>query len=294
MPIKFKCGCGHVLSVPDSAAGKSGKCPKCQKVLRVPTPAASKTAGKSNTAAPAQAGKAVGKVAKPVPAAASPGVMDSLFDEAGLVQKTGPVCPKCATSIKPGAVMCTNCGFRFETGEQLAGFDVMSQKPEFDNLFLQEASNNMQRDGAMDLRRDRAAMPWWVLMSFLIGAITLCAAGVVIVDGKFGTPSAPGTFIGNVQRLPVFSVLGITAGITGLAIVFFAHLSICFFGFTKSLAQGFACFFLPLIYSFIYGIMNWTDNKAPVKAIMMALVFIGLGVFLIIQGGGFGIIQDLF
>jgi len=37
----------------------------------------------------------------------------------------------------------------------------------------------------MDLRRARAALPWWVLMSFLIGAMTLCAAGIVIVDGVF-------------------------------------------------------------------------------------------------------------
>ena len=30
MPIKFKCSCGQVLSVPDKMAGKQGKCPKCK------------------------------------------------------------------------------------------------------------------------------------------------------------------------------------------------------------------------------------------------------------------------
>lgn len=296
MPIKFKCGCGHNLTVPDSAAGKSGKCPKCQKVLKVPSP-------KAVGAAPA-AGKPAGKpVAKPSgkPATAKPaaaqsaqaGLNDSLFDEVGLKKQTGPVCPKCSKPIAAGAVVCTGCGLNFESGEQMRGFDVESTRPEFANPYLQEASDNMVRDSVMDLRRDRASMPWWVIMSFLIGAVTLCAAGVVIVDGQFGTPADESTFLGKVQRLPVFCVLGLTAGITGCAITIFAHLSITFFGFTKSVWQGLACFFLPLIYSIIYGIMNWSENKAPVKAIMTAMIFIGFGIFLIMQGGGFGPIKSL-
>lgn len=292
MPIKFKCKCGHVLTVPDKFAGKNGKCPKCQDSVRVPVPSAAKPAA-AGQAKPGGKPQAKAKANVQAPAGASGG-LDSLFDEAGLKKHTGPVCPKCSTPIRPGTVVCTKCGYHFESGEQLTGFDAVQVRPEFDNPFLQEASDNMVRDVAMDLRRDRAAMPWWVIMSFLIGAVTLCAAGVVIVDGRFGTPASPASFIGKVQRLPVFSVLGVTAGITGLAITTFAHLSICFFAFSRSLGQGFACFFFPLIYSVIYGIMNWTDNKAPVKAIMTAMIFIGIGVFFIIQGGGFGLLSDLF
>jgi hypothetical protein len=66
------------------------------------------------------------------------------------------------------------------------------------------------------------------------------------------------------------------------------------FAFGRDLRQGFACFFLPLIYSIVYGIMNWTDNKAPVKAIMMAAIFLGGAVGLIIMGGGFNYVSDLF
>ena len=101
------------------------------------------------------------------------------------------------------------------------------------------------------------------------------------------------SFLGKVQRLPVFVVLGVTAAITGLVISVFAHLSICVFAFSRSLGQGFACFFLPIVYSVIYGIMHWTDNRAPVKAIMIALVFIGTGIGLILSAGGFGQIMDL-
>lgn len=294
MPIKFKCECGHILTVADKFAGKEGKCPKCQKKLRVPRPKA--PAGGS---APAAAGMAASqtkktpqaKKATKAAAASTPSKLDSLFDDAGLVQKTGPTCPQCMVDIKPNTVVCTNCGFNTQTGETLAGFDAQVNGPEFDNAFLQEAADNMRRDLAMDSRRAKAQMPWWVLMSFLIGAVTLCAAGVVIIDGQFGTPDPETTFIGKVQRLPVFIVLGCTACVTGIAITCFAHLSIVTFAFGKSIGQGFACLFLPLFYSIVYGIMNWTDNKAPVKAIIVALIFLSAGVGLILQGGGFGVLR---
>ncbi len=325
MAIKFKCSCGHVLSVPDQYAGKDGKCPKCQKTVRVPTPkatsatssapgapapnaanpkAANPIAGatKPNRAQPAQAKPAqlkpapakgaAGGAAKPT--ALSAGVMDSLLDDVGLTKRAGPICKNCGADIRRGAVVCTKCGLNFESGETLTGFDAKSNRPEFDNAFLQEASDNMVRDSVMDLRRDRAAMPWWVIMSFLIGAITLCAAGIIMVDGMIGIMSEETTFLGKLQRLPVFVVLGSTASITGSAITLFAHLSITFFGFTKSVWHGLGCFFLPLLYSVPYGIMNWGENKAPVKAIMTAVLFISFGAFLIIQGGGFGLLKVLF
>lgn len=286
MPIKLKCSCGQVLSIPDKMAGKTGKCPKCKKEIKVPTPK-QKAAHKQKAAPkPQSAGVAGG--------AQAGGGLDSLFEEAGLTQKTGPTCPQCMAEVKPGTVLCTSCGFHLESGERLTGADVQVQGPEFDNMYLQEAAENMRRDLVMDDRREKAAMPWWVIMSFLIGAVTLCAAGVVIVDGKFGTPASPASFVGKVQRWPVYTTLGLTASITGTAIIFFAHLNICIFGFTRSVVQGLACFFLPLVYSLIYGIMNWTDNKAPVKAVIMALCFVGLGVFLIVQGGGFQLVLDAF
>lgn len=290
MSIKFKCSCGHVLSVPDNLAGKTGKCPKCQKSLKVPVP---KTAAAA-TVAPATRSKPSSAKPSAAKASAAPaGLMDSLLEDAGLVKRTGPMCPKCSADIRPGAVVCTKCGLHFEEGEQLVGFDAQTLRPEFDNPYLQEASDNMVRDLDMDLRRDRASMPWWVIMSFLIGAITLCAAGIILVDGNFGEPAPENTFIGGLQRLAVFTVLGATATITGLAIVLFAHLSITFFGFTKSMGKGLACFCLPLLFSFPYGMMNWSENKAPVKAIMVASIFIGLGVFLIVRGDGFAKLQSL-
>lgn len=295
MPIKFKCSCGQVLSVPSKLAGKTGKCPKCQKSLKIPA-AKQETAGQravqKQGANPAKRAPAAKSAAAPVGAAA--GGLESLFDEVGLVEQRGPTCSACSAPIKPGAKVCTSCGLNFETGEKLRGFEARSQGKEFDNLYLQEAAENMKRDLQMEVVRDKSTMPWWVIMSFLIGAMTLCAAGVVIVDGMIGEPAAENTLVGKVQRWPVFTTLGLTAAITGLAITIFAHLDITAFGFRKSWKQGLACLFLPLLYSFIYGILHWGENKAPVKAIMMAVVFISLGVFLIVQGGGFGLVVEAF
>lgn len=298
MPIKFKCKCGQVLSVPSKMAGKEGKCPKCGVAIKVPMPKNSAGGSTSGSSKPTPSAKAAAKPAsQPAAKASSPalGAMDDLLEDAGLVEKTGPTCPQCFADIKPGTRICTSCGYNLETGETVKGYaSAGPQGPEFDNQYLQQASENMQRDTLMDSRRDKSSMPWWVLMSYLIGTVTLCLAGVLIVDGQFGEPAAANTFVGKLQRLSVFQVLGATMVITGTAITIFAHLSITFFGFMRSAGQGLACLFLPLLYSIVYGIMNWADNKAPVKAIISAIVLLGFGCFLIVQGGGFGAFKNLF
>ncbi|RMF39255.1 MAG: zinc-ribbon domain-containing protein [Planctomycetota bacterium] len=290
MAIKLKCKCGQILKVPDQMAGKAGKCPKCKQVIKIPTPkpqAAAKGSGAKTSTAPA----------------ADPGLsgLDALFEEVGLVQKTGPTCPDCGNEVKPGAILCTNCGYNLQTGEKLSTQlrhrkKKKDEEPEekFDNLYLQEAAENMKRDMEMDARRERAAMPWWVLMSFLIGALTLAIGGVIIVDGKFGEPAPESTFIGKVQRWPVSTTLGLTALITGMAISLFAQMDLTAFGFRRSVKEGLLCMFLPLIYSLYYGLKHWHQNKAPIKAFAMALIFAGIGIGLILQGGGFGIIINAF
>ncbi len=320
MPIKLKCSCGQVLSVPDNLAGKSGKCPKCQKSIQIPNPAAVTAAAPATdqkTAAPAQktaapvqktgatkaapaaaAGKAPpmakAKPAAPVQVAAAQPMnkFDSLLDDAGLKKKTGPVCPKCGVGIRPGTVLCTGCGLNFETGEMATGFEAVSASMEFRNEFLQEAASNMSRDGLMDERREKSGIPWWMIMSYFLGAVTLCAAGVVIVDGRFNEPAPAGTFLGNVQRLPVFVVLGLTALITGQFIHAFAHLSIVVFGFKQGWGPGFGCLFVPF-FSYIYGIMHWADNKQAIMAVVTSIVTISAGIAMIIYGGGFSTIQAI-
>jgi hypothetical protein len=49
-----------------------------------------------------------------------------------------------------------------------------------------------------------------------------------------------------------------------------------------------------MLFSLPYGIMNWTNNKAPVKGFIMAMIFVGSGVGLIMAGGGFGKFNGIF
>ena len=307
MPIKLKCSCGQVLSMPDNLAGKSGKCPKCQKAIPIPNPTAVKAAASAFAPVPkaspakapppsaaSKAPVAKAKPAAPVQVAAEQPMnkFDSLLDDAGLTKKTGPMCPKCGVGIRPGTVMCTGCGLNFETGESATGFEAVIASMEFRNAFLQEAAHNMTRDDVMDERREKSGIPWWMIMSYFLGAVTLCAAGVVIVDGRFNEPAEAGTFLGNIQRLPVFVVLGVTALITGSSIGSFAHLSIVVFGFKQSIGKGFLCLLIP-VFSFVYGIMHWGDNRQAILAIFTSIVTSSAGIAMIIYGGGFGTIQAI-
>lgn len=322
MPIKLKCSCGQTLTVPDALAGKTGKCPKCQAAIKIPSPAQgdaeTKPAGAKPQPAPAAA-KSAPAAAKPAaakPAAAKPAPakpaaavrpaaaaaqsaaggavapmarggsdIDSLFDEIGLKKKTGPTCPKCGNGISTAAVLCTHCGFNLQTGEQAAGFQARQQAEEFQNEYLQEAANNMRRDILIGERQDKAGVPWWMLVSFLMGALCIGAAGIVIVDATFNEPAPPDTLMGRVQRLPFSVVIGVTFAAVGILIGNFANLSIIVYAFRQSIGRGFAVWLIPL-YSVIYGCMTWADNKSGIIGMIVGIVLAGAGMALAMSGGG--------
>ena len=92
MPIPVKCSnCGKTLNVPDSMAGKKGKCPKCKKVILVPT---------ADAEAASDAGGGEGAGAK----------------EAG-----GSACPNCGKKLEEGDVFCIGCGTNIKTGKRIDG-----------------------------------------------------------------------------------------------------------------------------------------------------------------------------
>src|SRR6476646_937850 len=95
MAIKVQCTCGKAFAAKDELAGKTVKCPGCQKPLKIPggAPAAAKApataaapkppAAAKPAAAAAGTSKAPAAKAPPAPAPASPSA-DSLFDDIGL------------------------------------------------------------------------------------------------------------------------------------------------------------------------------------------------------------------
>lgn len=293
MPIKLKCNCGQVLNVPDAMAGKSGKCPKCQATLRIPAAAGAATAGQtaaakpaasSTTAKPAAAKPATKPAPKPTPAAAPAAAMDDLFDEIGLTKKTGPVCPKCGGSVQRNAALCTHCGFNLQTGEQAIGFEARIEREEFKNPFLQEAASNMHAEVVSEERHAKAGTPWWMLVSFLLGALCIGAAGIIIVDATMNEPAEEGTFLGKLQRERFGVVAGVTFATVGCMISFFAHLSIVIFAFSKKVGIGFATLLVPF-YNIYFGIRTWADNKSGIYGLIIGSILAGLGFWLTIAAG---------
>ncbi|MFO1063611.1 MAG: hypothetical protein U0892_07080 [Pirellulales bacterium] len=303
MPIKVNCQCGQSLAVPDQYAGKAVKCPKCQTALKVPAAAGTAPAGSAATkpaaakpAAPATAKPAAAKpaapVAKAVPAAPQPAMpaasnnMESLFDEIGLKQQSGPKCPKCGSGIKQNAAICTECGLNFQTGEQMIGFNAAASGPEFKNQFLQEAADHMEREILSGERHAKAGMPWWMLAAFLLGAICVCLEGVVIVDGTINTMAPAGTFLGRVQRQSIPTSMGVTLIAVAVIISNFAHLSIVAFAFIRlGAGQGFGCLMVPF-WALVVAIKHWADNKSAVYATIWSMVIMFVAFGLMAAGGG--------
>ena len=103
MPIKVKCGsCSAQFKAKDELAGRRVKCPKCQNPVVI------------QAAAPAR----VASAPKAKAAAHNP-LLDILDEEDVRSRVRGLTCDNCGSEVKRGMVICIDCGFNLETGDQL-------------------------------------------------------------------------------------------------------------------------------------------------------------------------------
>ena len=102
MPIKVQCECGKAFSAKDELAGKTVKCPGCQKPLKITGGA---SPAKASAAKPSSAPAPKGPAAKAAPAVPA-GQMDDMFDDIGLkAPEAGTVpCPGCGEPMAIAAV----------------------------------------------------------------------------------------------------------------------------------------------------------------------------------------------
>lgn len=151
MPIKVKCKCGTGFAAKDELAGKRVKCPKCKQLLQIPTldqANAANPAAAAKSAPPKRANSVRNPASGAAPGGKKPSVnmnknlgpstavaggsragtvagnlgdpLADLLDEIGVQGiQNEPTCPSCETLVTPGARLCVNCGFNFETGEKL-------------------------------------------------------------------------------------------------------------------------------------------------------------------------------
>ncbi len=240
MPIRVTCQCGQSLNVPDSLAGKSGKCPKCQQFIQIP--AAGAVAG--TTSKPSS----LPKPAKPLPAGMQPiqqGAMAGLLDAAGLVQKKGTFCPHCDQPSRPGTVLCTYCGFNFSEGTKVEGHKAVEKK-EFGNKSLNEAAAMMVREASTQTRMLNAGTPWWMMFSILTGLLLFVGGALVKMDASTSGEISKIEIFSRIQRANWLPVMAGSSGTGMLLVAVFAYIALIFTGFFESRKQGLLCLFIPL------------------------------------------------
>lgn len=150
MPIPVACQCGATFQAKDALAGKRVKCPKCGSPLSIPRPAS------------------------------GPAPLEDLLDDVKVEETTAPHCPSCNAELKPGAVLCVNCGYDLKTGRKLKtareGEDedpAFAKLPKHGNEMLDWAEREIIRNKLQEKRMERGA-PWWVYLigvSFCVGFV---------------------------------------------------------------------------------------------------------------------------
>lgn len=242
MPIRVSCACGKQLTVKDELAGKAVKCPGCQKALRVPAPAGKTAATRPAAARPA----ATTRPAAAQSAAMAGGELDDLFDEAGLRAASGPTCPACAAPLKPGAVLCTNCGTNLQTGQRLAGYQQLKAQAAsggLGNAQLEKAVADMKDHEAMNARTLSTGMPGWFLAIMLIFVCFFTFAAVSIVNAAAAGDEATG-LARTLKDYAANSSVVWGCIITGLVLQGIARIWLTVVGFMDSLGSGLVTLFL--------------------------------------------------
>ena len=257
MPIKVKCGsCSAQFKAKDELAGRRVKCPKCQKPVVIAAP-------------PVAAPKASARAANPL--------LDILDEEDVQARARGPMCENCGSEVKRGTVICIDCGFNLETGDQLetdadediesnaamSGAEQMMRKAERD---LDEGPDS----GADDDFGDGAESYLIAVVAGFFGLIMLLIAlGVVFFMEQLTTLMSPA---GISLIASVLMYLGMTAWISIVA-------------FSASHGHGIACLVSLGLYCPIFGFVNGKTLLLPTICMLISVVMlIGTGVYVSYNG----------
>jgi hypothetical protein len=200
MAIKVQCSCGKAFAAKDELAGKTVKCPGCQKPLKIPGGAAPAQAAAKPDPAKAAAGKSAPAKSAPAPSATAksrgddddyslsaeepaPRPKSDLFEEVGLkaAPKGTMPCPGCSAPLPPEAVICVKCGYNMKLGRKMKtlstggessggiGHGAVAQD------LMDKAAETIEGDEDAEASKDREGMPWWVYLVILIVLISIAA-----------------------------------------------------------------------------------------------------------------------
>jgi hypothetical protein len=240
MPLRVTCQCGVALNVPETMAGKGVKCPKCQSVIAVGTPAKTAPATKPTASKPA---------AKASASNASQDAMAKLLDSAGLKKREGIFCPSCDRSLPPGTAICVGCGYNLEAGSKIEGFEV--EVKEFGNKRLVEAAEMMAREVETENRLLKAGMPWWTMAAIILAVMFMMTAILLKMDVKTSGNVSSVPMIAKLQSANYGPVIAFSAGGGACLIALFALFAIQATAYKESIKEGLLCS-LTILYSFYY------------------------------------------
>ncbi|MCE2799995.1 MAG: hypothetical protein LW724_10605 [Planctomycetaceae bacterium] len=240
MPLRVTCQCGVALNVPETMAGKGVKCPKCQSVIAVGTPAKTAPATKPAASKPA---------AKASASNASQDAMAKLLDSAGLKKREGIFCPSCDRSLPPGTAICVGCGYNLEAGSKIEGFEV--EVKEFGNKRLVEAAEMMAREVETENRLLKAGMPWWTMAAIILAVMFMMTAILLKMDVKTSGNVSSVPMIAKLQSANYGPVIAFSAGGGACLIALFALFAIQATAYKESIKEGLLCS-LTILYSFYY------------------------------------------
>jgi hypothetical protein len=202
MPIKVQCACGKAFAAKDELAGKTVKCPACQKPLKIPGAAAPAKAAKQDggksaakpeaakAAAPAKKSKADDDDYSLSAEEPPPRPTSNLFDEVGLkaAPKGTMPCPGCTEPLPPEAVICVKCGYNMKLGRKMQTMVVGGSSPHGEighgavaQDLLDRAAETIEGDEEAEISKGTEGMPWWV---YLIALIVLLALATYMLNRR--------------------------------------------------------------------------------------------------------------
>lgn len=258
MAIKATCGnCRSSFNAKDTLAGRRVKCPKCGEKMVVPE-------------------KMESRKKRVDPTAGSFDVMDELLKEANIkTVAVGPVCDNCAAELKPGAVMCIECGFNTQTQEVTRG--VKSDADDYDDPNDEHsAAQKMLRQAEKDIAETPVNADD---QDFGDGADSLVIAGVagLILLAMIGIGLIIIFLMDNLSDVVHSSFISMVAAII-MAVACIAWITIV--AFLSNQTQGIICLATAGAYCIVFGFMQGKQLLLPtIILIFSVLIAIASGLY---------------
>ena len=219
MPIKVSCSCGQAFMAKDELQGQTLLCPKCHQPLTI--------------------GEGLQKSGQ----RKSGGGMEDLLEEVGIKEYQGARCPRCAAPLKPGAVLCVECGFHLQTQQKVEGAKVRKAGErghgEAADDLLARAADLLLEDKIEEKKNRAQGLPAWVYFIALTLMIGFTTAMFMIPKER-------------AFQITGFSLVGIGA----LASAYF-EIRILIVAFSESAVCGILCIVLSPFYWLYYIFTRW-------------------------------------